>query len=68
MAPRRKRWSRDGSEPVEMRLIVGYGVLLVLVLSAVALALQYYFSRRARYRERWRIDDEKLPPGWWNRR
>jgi hypothetical protein len=53
---------------MEMRLIVGYGVLLVLVLSALALALQYYFSRRARYRERWRIDDEKLPPGWWNRR
>jgi hypothetical protein len=53
---------------MEMRLIVGYGVLLVLVLGALALAAQYYFSRRARNRERWRIDDEKLPPGWWNRR
>ena len=53
---------------MEMRLIVGYVVLLVMVIGALGLGLQYYFSRRARYRERWRIDDEKLPPGWWNRR
>ena len=53
---------------MEMRLIVGYGVLLVMVLVALALGLQYYLSRRARYRERWRVDEDKLPPGWWNRR
>ena len=41
---------------------------LMMVIGALGLGLQYYFSRRARYRERWRIDDEKLPPGWWNRR
>ena len=61
---------RDESDvrAMEMRLIVGYVVLLVMVIGALGLGLQYYFSRRARYRERWRIDDEKLPPGWWNRR
>ena len=53
---------------MEVRLIVGYGVLLVMVLAALALGLQHYLSRRARYRERWRIEDEKLPPGWWNKR
>ena len=53
---------------MEFRLIVGYGVLFVLVFGCIALALRYYVGRRARYRERWRIEDGKLPPGWWNRR
>ena len=53
---------------MEPRLIVGYGVLLVMLVAVAGMALRYYVSCRARYRERWRFEDEKLPPGWWNRR
>ncbi len=54
---------------MEVRLIVGYGVLLVLVLGCGALALSYCLDRRARYRARWRIGEgESLSPGWWHKR
>ena len=53
---------------MEIRLIVGYEVLLVMVGAVLALRLQYNLSRRARYCEHWPVDEGKLPPAWWNRR